>query len=779
MSSSLNRIRKNIIEAMQSANKQGTSAYDSVAEVRRVEGDTAWVHIAGGVDETPVKLTIAAKAGDMVQVRVGGGRAWITGNASAPPTDDHMANIANTTAKIAGVTANKALREAETAQEKTDDLAVEMAGAVLSINRDITDLQDQIDGNITTWFYDVDPTMDLPPAVDWDTDEKKNTHLGDIYYNTVKGYAWRFMKSGDVYSWERITDTDVTKALADAATAQDTADSKRRVFYNTPTVPYDAGDLWVQGSGGDILRCAQAKTSTGSYDRNDWVLASKYTDDSTLNTWLTNTYAVDKTNLQEQIDGKAETWYQATDPSSDWSDADKPNHEGDLWYNTSDNTTWYYTGSAWSQQSIPTSVFNNINGKANIFVGSTAPESPKTGDLWLESASSDILTYVDGSWVKYNKYTDDTKAKQAQAEIDNIKKRVVIGDDSVDIVDSTGKLLASYGDAKVELGKNAVSSIIEMCGGMARVSARYGGLTAIYSNNGGYQTTLDYDFNETTFKSKVGSNYGSYEFVYSGGIWEYSYSGNDAGYVQVNLSDYGITLKTTSVNEYAGISIQYWDGSEATFINTDTTKPSRKLILGLAESGTSDNTDYANIEIERSKEDGVEHSKINLLTVHDEANFAGVHLDNGDIELNCSGEVLINQYNVVQRLKDMLCTEYTEQLTVKAGTFTNNGCSATLVGNSLYLYLKATAKAAISAGNIANQTMLTITFTDSKIATLYSVSGSGGSSGPNSQMLFTGASSGGQHTITVTLAAIAQNIAKGGEINAKVSIPCVLDWDAY
>lgn len=75
MSSSLNRIKKNIIEAMQSSNNQGTSAYDSVAEVRRVEGDTAWVHIAGGVDETPVKLTIAAKAGDTVQVRVGGGRA--------------------------------------------------------------------------------------------------------------------------------------------------------------------------------------------------------------------------------------------------------------------------------------------------------------------------------------------------------------------------------------------------------------------------------------------------------------------------------------------------------------------------------------------------------------------------------------------------------------------------------------------------------------------------------------------------------------------------------
>ena len=385
--------------------------------------------------------------------------------------------------------------------------------------------------------------------------------------------------------------------------------------------------------------------------------------------------------------------------------------------------------------------------------------------------SAGVTPYIDVSF-----WTRDYRTKNIA---ESIVKRVVINDDSVDIVDSTGRLLASYGDAKIELGKNAVSSIIEMCGGMARVSARYGGLTTIYSNNGGYQTTLDYDFNETTFKSKVGSNYGSYEFIYSGGVWECSYSGNSAGYVQVNLSDYGITLKTTSINEYAGITINYWDGSEATFINADTTKPSRKLILGLAESGTSDNADYANIEIERSKESSVEHSKINLLTVHDGANVAGVYLDNGNIELNASGEVLINQHNIVQRLIDMLCCADTESITVTAGTFTDGGCSATLAGNTLYLYLNAKAKSAITAGNITNQTMLTIKFTDNRISALYSVTGSGGSSGPNSQMQFSATSSGGQHTITVTLAAIAQNIAKNGVINAHISMPCVLNWDAY
>lgn len=150
-----------------------------------------------------------------------------------------------------------------------------------------------------------------------------------------------------------------------------------------------------------------------------------------------------------------------------------------------------------------------------------------------------------------------------------------------------------------------------------------------------------------------------------------------------------------------------------------------------------------------------------------------------DANISTDGNLIVQGDNLVSKIQAMLCTAYPETLTVKNGTFTNDGSNASLVGNSLYLHINAKANAAITAGNITNQTMLTINFTDNRISTLYSVSGSGGSSGPNSQMMFTGASSGGQHTITVTLAAIAQNIAKGGVINAKVSIPCVLNWDAY
>lgn len=84
---------KDFVEAM-SQSRKGTSGYDTTAEVVRVEGSTAWVHIPGGVDETPVAMSISAKPGDTVRVRVAGGQAWTVGNDTAPPTDDTAANEA-------------------------------------------------------------------------------------------------------------------------------------------------------------------------------------------------------------------------------------------------------------------------------------------------------------------------------------------------------------------------------------------------------------------------------------------------------------------------------------------------------------------------------------------------------------------------------------------------------------------------------------------------------------------------------------------------------------
>lgn len=169
---------------------------------------------------------------------------------------------------------------ADAAQESANKNAEDMANIVTGFNQDIKNLQTQIDGSITTWFYPIAPETDNPPANEWTTDDLKNVHLGDLYYDTVTGYCYRWQVLNNTYSWQRITDTDVTKALEDAAKAQDTADAKRRVFYAQPEPPYDRGDLWAQGADGELLRCQTSKVYGQSYAASDWVKASKYTDDT-------------------------------------------------------------------------------------------------------------------------------------------------------------------------------------------------------------------------------------------------------------------------------------------------------------------------------------------------------------------------------------------------------------------------------------------------------------------------------------------------------------------
>ena len=184
---------------------------------------------------------------------------------------------------------------ADAAQAAANRNAADMASVVTDLNRDIANLQTQIDGSITTWFYGVEPTANNEPAVNWTTTDDKNVHLGDLYYDTITGYCYRYQVKNNIYSWQRITDTDVTKALSDARAAKDTADQKRRVFYSQPTTPYDAGDLWVQGSGGDILRCQTSKANGQSYALSDWVAASKYTDDTTANSALSKANSAQQT----------------------------------------------------------------------------------------------------------------------------------------------------------------------------------------------------------------------------------------------------------------------------------------------------------------------------------------------------------------------------------------------------------------------------------------------------------------------------------------------------
>jgi hypothetical protein len=306
----------------------------------------------------------------------------------------------------------------------------------------ISSLQKQIDGQIETFYYDYEPTLNNVPAKEWDTEEKKTAHEGDLFYWKSKGYAYRFQKDGSAWNWQLVQDTDITLAMQKAAEAKDTADSKRRVFTATPYPPYDVGDLWVGNDTSDLMRCQRSRQS-GAYDSSDWIKAVKYTDDSELNNFIYTDYAETLVEISNSIDKKAETWYQTTDPSLQWTgtteealldhtgatvtdntgaaimtviESEKMVHDGDLWKNPSTNKEYIYQAGIWHEMSIPNDVFDIIDGKAQIFV--SQPKPPYSiGDLWFSSATSDILTcvvaresgsYVASDWQKRNKYTDDS-----------------------------------------------------------------------------------------------------------------------------------------------------------------------------------------------------------------------------------------------------------------------------------------------------------------------------------------------------------------------------------
>ena len=116
MSNVADTLAKSLLTAVEQKDAKSPKPYDTSAEIRNIKGNTAWVHIPGGVDETPVMLTINAKVGDKVQVRVSGGRAWITGNATNPPTDDTRANVAFGMATDASELSSIAARAADEAQ---------------------------------------------------------------------------------------------------------------------------------------------------------------------------------------------------------------------------------------------------------------------------------------------------------------------------------------------------------------------------------------------------------------------------------------------------------------------------------------------------------------------------------------------------------------------------------------------------------------------------------------------------------------------------------------
>lgn len=166
--------------------------------------------------------------------------------------------------------------------------ASEIANAAQSYAEQVnSSLQAQIDGQIISWFRQVDALTTNSPASEWTTEALKNQHANDTYTNTSNGKCWRWQYASGAWSWGVISDTATQQALTAAARAQDTADGKRRVFTIQPAreQAYDVGDLWVNATYGttytdDLLKCKTAKIIGNAFDIAHWEKASRYTDDT-------------------------------------------------------------------------------------------------------------------------------------------------------------------------------------------------------------------------------------------------------------------------------------------------------------------------------------------------------------------------------------------------------------------------------------------------------------------------------------------------------------------
>ena len=134
--------------------------------------------------------------------------------------------------------------------ETYDQQMTEAYKKLADANKDILNLQDQVDGLIESWSADPVPTLTNYPANEWTTDTAKKNHIGDLYYDK-SNKCYRFMQNSDgSFVWKLIADTDVTKAIADAQKALDATDqsvtSLTTEYYASTSATELEGGSWSE-----------------------------------------------------------------------------------------------------------------------------------------------------------------------------------------------------------------------------------------------------------------------------------------------------------------------------------------------------------------------------------------------------------------------------------------------------------------------------------------------------------------------------------------------------
>lgn len=142
--------------------------------------------------------------------------------------------------------------------------------------------------------------------------------------------------------------------------------------------------------------------------------------------------------LVSKISGTIESYYQSSDPSSNWSTAiEKETHVGDIWYDTSSQKTFVYykdestnpVSYSWKWQNVPIELLDSVNGKSTIYSG-IVPTNYKKGEYWIIPldcyTNSYSLTSQEGSFsvgmiIYIGKYELEVLTVDSNNKIDTYK----------------------------------------------------------------------------------------------------------------------------------------------------------------------------------------------------------------------------------------------------------------------------------------------------------------------------------------------------------------------
>ena len=169
---------------------------------------------------------------------------------------------------------------------------------------------------------------------------------------------------------------------------------------NTPNDNSDVVPATYQTKFSDYYTARKNAESSIETARQDY-------SDGVLETWVTNTFTPYQTNIQVQIDGKIQSYYQANAPYANKTNVDATSAldalTGDLWYETGTGKTYIYrktTGSTsgkynytWTFEDVPIAVFDRIDGRKAIFLSAPLTDSDgdgylyRSGDIWIISSA--------------------------------------------------------------------------------------------------------------------------------------------------------------------------------------------------------------------------------------------------------------------------------------------------------------------------------------------------------------------------------------------------------